>query len=114
MTLEEAIEEVKRGKESGWVDSKTATAWDIIEDAVASGQLIPKADADLAVADARDKALTDLLYRSWLGLRVLSTALAKIHGKSHTVTDALLAEIEAHCPEFAPRSALRSLKGPTP
>jgi hypothetical protein len=49
MTLEEAIEEVKRIWKFSVPDDPLAAT---IFNAVASGQIVPKADADLAVAEA--------------------------------------------------------------
>lgn len=62
MTPEEAIAEVKLRSVNGqyWPGSYgNADVATTILNAVASGQLVPKADADLAVAEARDKALEE-------------------------------------------------------
>ena len=45
MTLQDALTEVKRYYEAGNTDARMRRAWTVIRNAVASGELIPRADA---------------------------------------------------------------------
>jgi hypothetical protein len=78
--------------------------------------IITRAPADrIKELEAALEADTALLYRAWLGLRVLKTVLTKAVG-SDVTTPELLAAIEAAHPEFVPMSAMRTraaLKGAT-
>ena len=64
-----------------------------------------------AVKLADVRAMVDLLYRAWLGLRVMmNIAVAKELPAAAETTAQLMAEIEAAHPEFVPRSSLRTAK----
>ena len=70
--------------------------------------------AENAALKARVAADDALIYDAWLGLRVLRTVITKAKlSAGLEATAQLITRIETAHPEFAPKSALRSI-GETP
>lgn len=87
MTLEEAIEEAKSRVGRGYSQYDLHDFEETIINAVASGQLVPKADADLAVAEAQ----RDVIDMMWQRRRADERAEAA-EAEVTRLTEALIAE----------------------